>query len=163
LLSDIIDSMMKATCLLFSLLFSFSVFAQQDKKLPHGMVFGVKPDTTALVSAAKLEAFMDQKVRITIAIRGRVTQVVKQKGGWFNISAGNGKIIAAHFKNYNNRIPANLKGRTVIVAGVAQKEFIADDQQHFAGDTAKGKPQPKAKTHPKKDKLTFEATGLMVE
>lgn len=162
MLSDIIDPMMKAVCLLFVLLFSLSVFAQQNKALPHGMVFGVKPDTTALVNAVGLEAFMDKKVRITIAIRGRVTKVVKQKGGWFNISAGDGKVIAAHFKNYNNRIPANLKGRTVIVAGVAQKQFIADDQQHFAGDTAKGKKQTKVKTHPK-NKLTFEATGLMVE
>ena len=153
---------MKTICLLQALLFSITVFAQTNKRLLHGTTFGAKPDTTAMVTSAKLEAFMAQKTRITIAIRGKVIKVTKQKGGWFDLDAGNGKVIAAHFKNYNINIPAALKGRTVIAAGVAQKQFIADDQQHFAGDTVKGKKQHDVKANPK-HRLTFEATGLMVE
>ncbi|HEY4196925.1 MAG TPA: DUF4920 domain-containing protein [Mucilaginibacter sp.] len=153
---------MKTLFLLQTLLFSIPVFAQTNKGLPHGTTFGTKPDTTAIVTAAKLEAFMAQKTRITIAIKGKVLKVTKQKGGWFDLDAGNGKVIAAHFKNYNTNIPADLKGRTIIAAGVAQKQFIADDRQHFAGDTVTGKKQHQVKTNPKK-RVTFEATGLMVE
>ena len=145
-----------------ALLFSIPVFAQANKGLPHGTTFGTKPDTTAIVTASKLEAFMAQKTRITIAVKGKVLKVTKQKGGWFNLDAGNGKVIAAHFKNYDINIPADLKGHTVIIAGVAQKQFIADDQQHFAGDTVTGKKQHDVKTNPK-HRLTFEATGLMIE
>lgn len=158
----IITYTMKASYLLFALLFSIPAFAQQNTALPHGVIFGVKPDTTTLIDAAKLETFMAQKTRISIAIRGKVIKVVKQKGGWLNIDAGAGKIIPAHFKNSNIKIPAALKGHTVIVAGVSEKLFIADDQQHFAGDASTSKKQQKVKVNPKY-RLSFEATGLMVD
>src|ERR1700750_2231590 len=98
---------------------------------------------------------MYKKTRITATIRGRVVKVTKSKGGWFELDAGRGKTIAAHFKDYKVSIPVNLKGRTVIVEGVAQKQFVADDKQHFAG-----KEQPATK----RDKqLSFEATGMMID
>jgi hypothetical protein len=147
---------MKTIFLLQALLFSFAAFAQTGKQLPHGTIFGRKPDETVVINADKLQAFMAQKPRITIAVKGRVVKVTKEKGGWFNLDAGGGKVIAAHFKDYDINIPAGLKGRTVIVEGVAQKQIVADDQQHFAGEN-----QPKAKDKP--GQLTFEATGLMVE
>lgn len=99
---------------------------------------------------------MAQKPRISTTIKGKVIKVTKEKGGWFDLDAGGGKVIAAHFKDYNINIPADLKGRTVIVEGVAQKQIVADDQQHYAGEN-----QPKAKDN--SNQLTFEATGLIVE
>ena len=149
--------------ILFVLILSALVsFAQKPKSLAHGKIFGSKPDTTAIVNASKLEAFMDKKVRISIAIRGKVIKVTKQQGGWFDIDAGNGKVIAVHFKTYNITIPNDLRGRTIVAEGVAAKQFIADDQQHFAGDTVTGKKQHSVKTNPKQ-RLTFEVNGLMVE
>ena len=78
------------------------------------------------------------------------------------MDAGNGKVIQAHFKDYNISLPTALKGRTVIVEGVAQKQFIADDLQHLAGDTVIGKKQHTVKTNPKQ-RLTFEVRGLMID
>ena len=147
---------MKTTLLLQALLFSFAAFAQTNKQLPHGTTFGKKPDETAVVNADKLQAFMAQKPRISTTVKGKVIKVTKEKGGWFDLDAGGGKVIAAHFKDYNIDIPADLKGRMVIVEGVAQKQIVADDQQHYAGQNL-----PKAKD--KSNQLTFEATGLMVE
>ena len=154
---------MKAIQILFILIFpSLISFAQKPQSLAHGKIFGGKPDTTAIVSAPKLEAFMDKKARVSTTIRGKVLKVTKQQGGWFDIDAGHGKIIAAHFKIYNITIPKDLKGRTIVADGVAAKQFIADDQQHFAGDTVTGKKQHSVKTNPKQ-RLTFEVKGLMVE
>jgi hypothetical protein len=153
---------MKTYCLLFALLFSFAVSAQQKNTLIHGTIFGTKPNQTAMLNADKLEAFMGKKTRISTTLKGKVIKVTKQKGGWFDIDGGNGKVIAAHFKNYNISIPADLKDHAVIVEGVAQKQFIADDQQHFAGDTVKGKKHHSIKTDTNR-KLTFEVTGLMVD
>lgn len=152
---------MKRWLLMLVLFFPVMVFAQHTP-LPHGMVFGTAPNTTGMMDASKLEAFMDKKVRISTTIRGVVTEVVKQKGGWFNVDAGNGRIIAAHFKNIGINIPKDLKGKTVIIEGVAAKQFIADDMQHFAGDTVVGKKQHHVNTDPKR-RLTFEVTGLFVE
>ena len=153
---------MKALTLIFGLLFSLSVSAQKHIALPHGTVYGTKPDSTAMQDATKLEAFMGKKARISTTVSGRVIKVTKQKGGWFTIDAGNGKVIAAHFKNYNVTIPIALSGRYIIAQGVAAKQFMADDLQHFAGDTVSGKKQHTTKTDAK-HVLTFEVTGLMVE
>lgn len=114
------------------------------------------------MAATKVEAFMGKKTRISTTITGRVIRVTRQKGGWFELDAGSGKIIAAHFKNYNINIPADLAGRRVIIEGVAAKQFIADDLQHLAGDTVVGKKQHKVKTNPKRE-LTFEVKGLLVD
>lgn len=147
---------MKTIFLLQALLFSFAAFSQTGKQLPHGTYFGRKPDETVVINADRLQAFMAQKPRITIAVKGKIVKVTKVKGGWFNLDAGGGKVIAVHFKDYNINTPAELEGRTVIVEGVAQKQIVSDDQQHFAGEN-----QPKSKDNP--NQLTFEATGLTVE
>jgi len=152
---------MKYRLLLAAIFFSVSVFAQQSP-LPHGTVFGSKPVTTQVVRATKLEAFMDKKARVTVTIRGKVLGVTKTKGGWFTIDGGNGKIISAHFRDYKVNIPTNLKGKTVVADGVAAKQFLADDMQHFAGDTVSGKKQHQTQTNPKR-RLDFEVKGLMVD
>jgi hypothetical protein len=147
---------MKRFRFLYFLLFSTACFAQT-----HGQVFGSKPDTAGTVKATNLERFMDKKTRISTTISGKILEVTKEKGGWFNIDGGNGKIISAHFTDYNVSIPMGLTGKTVVAQGIAAKQFIADDQQHFAGDTVNGKKQHATKTNPK-NSLTFEVKGLMV-
>jgi hypothetical protein len=153
---------MKVLPLIGILLFSLSLFAQKHAPLAHGMIYGTKPDTGAMLDAAKLETFMGKKTRISTSVKGRVLNVTKRKGGWFTIDAGNGKVIAAHFRNYGVNIPANLKGKYIVAEGVAEKQFMADDLQHFAGDTVIGKKQHAIHTD-LKHKLLFEVKGLMVE
>jgi hypothetical protein len=150
---------------LFSVLFFFGVFSasgQQHATLSRGTVFGKKPRAVSVLKSNEVETFMGKKTRISATIKGKVIKVTKSKGGWFEIDAGSGKIIEAHFKEYNVTLPAELKGHEIIAEGVAQKQFIADDLQHFAGDTVKGKKQHQVKTNPKQ-KLTFEVTGLIIE
>lgn len=153
---------MKTAYLLLFVFFSFTAFAQKQNGPVHGMVYGSKPDQTGVMEASKVESSMDKKTRISVVIRGKVLKVIHTKGGWFDIDAGNGKVISAHFKNAGVIIPSSLAGKTVIVDGVAQKQFIADDQQHFAGDTVSGKKQSHVKTNPKQ-KLTFEVSGMVVD
>jgi hypothetical protein len=135
---------------------------QKQVMLPHGMTFGKKVDQLQNMPAEKLEAFMGKMTRISTTIFGKVIQVDTPKGGWFRMDAGRGRVISVHFTDYKVTIPKELKGRTVMVQGIAQKQFIADDMQHFAGDTVKGAKQHQVKVDPKR-KLTFEASGLMVE
>jgi hypothetical protein len=147
--------------LIFLFIITGSVLAQKRTPLPHGMVFGTKPSTVSLIQASKLEAFMGKQTRTSASISGRVLKVTRTKGGWFTIDAGKGRTIAAHFKNYNVVLPTALKGREVIISGVASKQFIADDLQPLAGDTVNGKKQHSVKTNPKQ-RLIFEVVGLMV-
>jgi len=129
---------MKTLLLAFAIFSSSFVFAQKGK------IYGSRPNT-----------FMGTKTRISTSIRGVVVKVTKTKGGWFEISAGHGKVIAAHFSKYNVTIPTSLAGHTVVAEGVAARQFMADDSQHLAGQKAQHATNSK--------ELTFEVTGLMVE
>ncbi len=153
---------MKKIVFAFFIFCGFAGFAQKHVHLPHGMVFGHKPNGIAPVPATKIEYFMGKKIRQTTALTGTLIRVTKEKGGWFEMDAGGGKIIAAHFKNYNITLPTQLKGRGVIIQGVAQRALIADDMQHFAGDTVVGSKQHQEKVNPKA-RITFEVWGLMVD
>lgn len=152
---------MKVLPLLFAFLLPLLSFNQKHTPLPHGMVYGTKPNTAAMLNAKALEVFMGKKTRINTTITGKVIKVIKQKGGWFNIDAGNGKTISAHFRDFNITLPTDLKGRYVIAEGVAENQIIADDLQHLSGDSITGKKQHFVKKNPKQ--VTFEVIGLMVD
>jgi hypothetical protein len=145
---------MKTLLLAFAIFSSSFAFAQHTP-LSHGTIYGSRPNGTEVIEASKLDAFMDTKPRISTTIRGVVVKVTKTKGGWFEISAGNGKVIAAHFSKYDVTIPTDLAGHTIIAEGIAARQFAADDSQHLAGQKAQHATNSK--------ELTFEVTGLMVE
>jgi hypothetical protein len=145
---------MKTIYLLLVLsLFSSPLFAQDQKPL-HGKVFGNKPGAV-IVNADKLESYIATRSRMRTTIQGKVLNVVKEKGGWFTIDAGNGKTIAAHFAKYDVTIPADLKGQMVVVEGVVQRQSALTSQQPLAGQK-----QASDKTT---NKLSIEVSGLMVE
>lgn len=102
---------------------------------------------------------MGKKIRISTTVRGTVINVTKEKGGWFNLDAGGGKVISGHFKNYNVIIPTALKGRVVIIEGVAVKQIDATNGQRFGGNINATKDNV---LHEKDVALTFEVSGLMV-
>ena len=139
-----------------AILFITGASAQKRTPLPHGMVFGGKPSTVGLMPASKLEDFMGKRTRTSASISGIILKVTKAKGGWFVLDAGRGRTIAAHFKNYNVILPVDIKGREVIISGVATKQFTADDQQQLAGSK-----EHATKINPKQ-RLAFEVAGLMV-
>ncbi len=121
------------------------------------MVFGTKPSTVGLMPASQLESFMGKRSRISTAIVGKILKVTNVKEGYFLMDAGNGKVIDARFKREGVSLPPNIKGREVIISGVATKQFNAFDAQRQAGSKPSSKkqgntPQP----------LSFEAVGLMV-
>lgn len=148
---------MKSFTFITTLLIWVHVTAQP---IPHNTVYGVKPRLAGLVYATNLESFMGKRTRISVTLSGLVTLVTKTKGGWFDIDAGKGKIITAHFKNYGITIPYSLKNHYIIAEGVAEKKFIASASQHFAGD--KDNHHQTAKTAPKQS-IIFEVSGLRVE
>ena len=152
---------MKRLVILILCFSTISGFAQKHTPLPHGMVFGDKPNRIAPVAATKIETYMGGKIRQSTALIGKIIKVTKEQGGWFDMDAGNGRVIAAHFKNINVKLPEAINGRTVIIEGVAQRILNPDDLQHFAGDTVTGAKGHLQKADPKA-RMTFEVRGLVV-
>lgn len=139
---------------------AFATMAQAQQKLPHGSVYGARPNTTQVIAANRLEDWMAQRPRVSATIKGRLIKVTNARGGWFEMDGGRGRVIEAHFNRSGVNLPKNLAGKTVVVDGIAQKQMIAADKQHFAGDRANGH-QPEVNANSKKQ-ITFEAKGLMV-
>jgi hypothetical protein len=152
---------MKFIILLVVTVLSAHAPQQKHTPLPHGMIFGARPSNINMIPANKLEAYVGKRARTYAVVVGKVIRVTKPKGGWFEVDAGNGNIIQAYFENYQVNLPEDLKGREVIMDGIAAKHFIADDRQHMAGDTVVGKKQHQVKTNPKR-RLYFAVKGLMV-
>ncbi|MBK0380134.1 DUF4920 domain-containing protein [Mucilaginibacter segetis] len=163
-LTAVIISMRKLQIVIFILCIipTITCMAQKSTPLPHGMVFGLKPENVGPVESYKIEEFMGKKTRVTTAIEGKILRVTKSKGGWFEMEAGKEKIIDAHFKDYSITLPKDIEGRTVIIEGVAERKFLADDRQHFAGDTVTGKKAHNTNPNPKQ-RISFEVRGLMVD
>lgn len=138
-----------------TLLFAIAIFSSSVAFAQKGKIYGSKPNGAEIIEASKLDAFIGTKTRVTTTIRGVVVKVTKPRGGWFTIEAGNGRLITAHFAKYGINLPANLAGHTVVVDGIAERQFIADDSQHLAGE---------ANHHGNNSKdIAFEVNGLQIE
>lgn len=130
----------------------------QAQPLPHGMVYGRKPSRISVIQADKLESFMGKRISISVNVAGRVTLVTKAKGGWFDVDAGKGNIITAHFTNGKTVLPLNLKNHYIVMEGVAKKQFIDVNHQQNAGKNSGANIKPTRKTL-----LFFEVKGLAVD
>jgi hypothetical protein len=149
---------MKKHVLLPAILAFICCFGFEFASAQHQTIYGSKPRPVIVISASRLASYMGEKPRISTAIRGRVLRVTNTKGGWFDIDAGHGKIIEAHFTDYRVNLPKSLAGKTIVAEGIAARQFIADNKQHFAG------PQKKASTGvAANEKITFEVKGMRVE
>lgn len=146
---------MKAIVLFVMICIGTSAMAQ---RLPHGVVYGRNPGTTAIIKAENVESSMGRRSRINATVYGRISQVTKSKGGWFDVDAGHGRVITAHFKTMGINIPESLKNHYVVIGGTIQKQFIADDHQHYAGESD----HHGGRTSPKQV-LLFEVTGMRVQ
>src|ERR1700744_2414830 len=119
---------MKKIVIFALLLFTSTAFAQHTP-IPHGTVYGTKPEGAGMVFADKLESSMCTRATIVTSVKGKVLKVTKKKGGWFTFEPTNGKIIYAYLKLLPVTIPSQLGGHTIIADGVASKQFTADDDQ----------------------------------
>ena len=147
---------MKAILTAVALFTCLAGYSQAQKT--QGTVYGTKPTPTQTIDATKIVSFMGTKISITADVRGKVLKVTKEKGGWFDMDAGNGKIITARFSNYNINIPASLKGKTIVAEGVLEKQFNAAEMQHLAGSN-----KEHGSTTDTKSKLIMSVKGLMLE
>src|ERR1700710_734550 len=116
---------MKAFSIITIFLIAAFLTGYSQANLAQGKIYGSRPDTTGVMAASNVESFMDKKPRVIVDIKGKVLNVTRRQGGWFDIDGGNGKIIHAHFTTYKVTIPMALKGKTVIADGVAETQFIA--------------------------------------
>ncbi|MES2797700.1 MAG: DUF4920 domain-containing protein [Bacteroidota bacterium] len=115
------------------------------------------------LSAEKLEATMDGKVKLETRITGIVEDVCQAAGCWMKINTAEGKTMRVTFKDYAFFVPKNIAGKKVTFEGIAlKKETSVADLKHYAQDAGKSEIEISKITKPEYA-ITFEAEGVIIE
>jgi Domain of unknown function (DUF4920) len=97
-----------------------------------------------------------------VQVTGQVQDVCRVKGCWMDVRLTDNTVMKVRFKDYAFFVPANLKGKTVVLNGQAYNQVISvADQRHYAQDAGKPAAEIQAIKAPRKS-INYTASGVMV-
>lgn len=147
--------MKKLFCILFIGLMSTWAFAQKH--------YGEKISETGAVAVNQLPILMKGKEKLETKLVGKIESVCQKKGCWMQMDLGNGQKMRIKFKDYAFFVPKNAAGKTAVIEGVANKEWIdVATLKHYAEDAGKSKEEI-AKITQAKEEINFEAKGVIIK
>ncbi len=92
-----------------------------------------------------------------------VTDVCQAKGCWMKLQLEDGQETMVRFKDYGFFMPKDIKGKEVVVNGLAfVEEMSVADQKHYAKDGGKSATEI-AKIKAVKKSFGFEADGVLLK
>ncbi|KFF06848.1 DUF4920 domain-containing protein [Flavobacterium reichenbachii] len=161
------------TLVLF-LSFSSLCFAQEDVEKPSppagnalvGDYYGAdvsKTSANSAISVEKLNEKLKSKEKIEgVVVKGEVTDVCPKRGCWISVKTQDGASFFVKMKDYAFFVPTALKGKNVVLEGVAEKKITSvDELKHYAKDSKKTKAEIDAINAPKHE-IRFMANGIKV-
>lgn len=166
---------MKKLALLFTLLLSTVIFAQETaaKKFSppagnasvgdvYGTAVSANAENTA-ISTKKLDKKLKKTKKVeNVAVTGKVTDVCEKKGCWLTVETDNNEKFFVKMKDYAFFVPTALKGKTIVMEGNAETKIISvDEQKHYAEDAKKSQQEIDAITQPQEE-IRFVANGIKV-
>ncbi len=122
-------------------------------------------DENALNASEISEKYAAMSVSDTVRTKfsAKVIEVCQSKGCWMKLELKDGKETMVRFKDYSFFMPKDLKGKEVIVNGLAfVEEMSVDDQRHYAEDAGKSKTEIAKISKPKRS-FGFEADGVLIK
>ncbi len=128
--------------------------------------FGMQIDETNVISAMEMsEKYSNMKIADTLKTKfvAKVAEVCQSKGCWMRLELQDGQETMVRFKDYGFFMPKDIKGKEVIVNGLAfVEEMSVKDQKHYAKDGGKSEAEI-AKITALKKTLGFEADGVLLK
>lgn len=160
--------------LVLFLSFSSICFSQEDVEKPSppagnaliGDYYGKDVSSSSVnnaVSVEKLENKLktDNKLE-NVIVKGEVTGVCPKRGCWISLKSEDGTSFFVKMKDYAFFVPTALKGKNVVLEGVAEKKVTSvEELKHYAKDAKKTKAKVDAITKPKEE-IRFIADGIKV-
>lgn len=93
----------------------------------------------------------------------KVDDVCQAKGCWMKLNMNNGEQVMVKFKDYGFFVPTDIKGKEVVVNGIAfVNEMSVDELRHYAEDEGLSEDKIAEITEPKKT-WSFEADGVLIK
>ncbi len=128
--------------------------------------YGTEINADATLDTANMtEKYQTLKVSDTLQLKfaATVTEVCQSKGCWMKLQLKDGQQAMVRFKDYGFFMPMNIKGKEVIVNGLAfVSEMSVEDQRHYAKDAGKPDDEIEKIVNPKKT-FGFEADGVLLK
>jgi hypothetical protein len=128
--------------------------------------FGILIDQNHTISTTEMsEKYEAMKATDTLKTKfvATVTEVCQSKGCWMKLALEDGQETMVRFKDYGFFMPMDIKGKEVVVNGLAFVEGMSvKDQRHYAKDAGKSEAEI-AKIKEVKKSLGFEADGVLLK
>jgi len=126
----------------------------------YGEIASVEGAVNMAALPAKLATDEDQSV--DTRVKAKVLDVCQKKGCWLKVAVNDSTEAFVKMKDYAFFAPLAIKGKTVVMDGVASiKTTSVEELQHYARDAKKPAAEIEAITEPKKE-ITFLASGIEV-
>lgn len=122
-----------------------------------------KTSEAKAISVGALEGKLKQDKKVeNVIVKGEVTDVCPKKGCWVTLKTDGGSSFFVKMKDYGFFVPTALKGKNVVLEGVAEKEITSvEELKHYAKDAKKSQSEIDAITLPKEE-IRFLAKGIKV-
>jgi len=137
--------------------------AVEPKALPS---FGMLIDENNVISASEMsEKYVRLKATDTLKTKfvAKVTEVCQSKGCWMRLELENGQETMVRFKDYGFFMPMDIKGKEVVVNGLAfVEEMSIEEQKHYAKDGGKSEAEI-AEIKTTKKTFGFQADGVLLK
>lgn len=161
---------MKFFLIAFTLVLSFSTFAQSKSKtainLENYALFGEKFRPNKIVSEKEmLKKYKSLKKGDTLSVQyaSKIQAVCKKKGCWMKMELSDKETSFVKFKDYEFFVPLNADGSNAIINGKAFVDVVSvDELKHYAKDAGKSKEEINKITKPEIT-YSFIATGVYIK
>lgn len=140
---------------------SIEVMAQIAPANP-GTTYGISINDKAAITVQTLSKSLLEKEEFSGKIKGKVIDVCDKKGCWLKLANELGGEIMVKFADYGFFVPTDIKGKVIVLDGVAKKEVTPVSKlQHYAEDAGKSAEEIAKITEPKEE-IVYTAKGVLV-
>lgn len=116
-----------------------------------------------VMSADAVLALLEESDSAQVKVSGVIAECCQTKGCWMELTLDNEKTMLVRFKDYEFFVPMNSAGKTSIIEGIAKRQVLdVEWLRHQAEDAGKSAEEIAAITEPE-TRLTFTATGVMIQ
>lgn len=152
--------------ILLSLLMLGTITTQaQPPKGPAkpGTTYGAGTTATGAVPAAELPSLLNSDTaKMPVKVKAQVLAVCPKKGCWIRLQVNDSTTAFVKMKDYGFFVPTDIKGKTVVLEGLAYNHVTSvAELQHYAEDAKKTQAEIDAITQPKRE-IRFTANGILV-
>ena len=128
-----------------------------------GSVYGAGTTAAGAIAASELPLLLkSDTATMPVKVKAQVLAVCPKKGCWMRLQVNDSTTAFVKMKNYGFFVPTDIKGKTVVLEGLAYNHVTSvAELRHYAEDAKKPQAEVDAITQPKRE-IRFTANGILV-